>query len=100
MGQEFSGYAAQLEAANRAIENSLDQLLELSVGGTAVGTGINSKEGYADKMATEISDLTGYSFKSAPNKFSAMAAHDAVVGTSGTLKTLAAALMKISNDPI
>ncbi len=98
LGQEFSGYAAQLRQARRVIENSLDQLSELCVGGTAVGTGINTKAAFAVMMAEEISHITGHTFQTAGNKFAAMAAHDAVVATSGALKTLAAALMKIAND--
>ena len=98
LGQEFSGFAAQIDQAKKAIERTLDDLYELCVGGTAVGTGLNTKRGYAESVAKEISRITGHPFKSAPNKFAAMAAHDAVVGTSGSLKTLAAALMKIAND--
>ena len=98
LGQEFSGYAAQLRQARAGIVNSLDALRELCVGGTAVGTGLNTKPGYAERMAEVISELTGEQFVTAPNKFAAMAAHDAVVAASGALKTLAAALMKIAND--
>lgn len=98
LGQEFSGYAAQLKQAKEVIKNALIHLSELCVGGTAVGTGLNTKNDYADKMASEISKITGLEFSSAKNKFAAMAAHDAVVETSGALKTLAAALMKIAND--
>ena len=98
LGQEFSGYAAQLKQAKRVLENSLVHLSDLCVGGTAVGTGLNTQKTYADKMAAEISRITGVEFRSAENKFAAMAAHDAVVETSGALKTLAAALMKIAND--
>ncbi|MFT5126875.1 MAG: fumarate hydratase class II [Rhodothermales bacterium] len=98
LGQEFSGYAAQLRQARVGIVHAQDGLRELCVGGTAVGTGLNTKPGYAERMAEVISELTGESFVTAPNKFAAMAAHDAVVATSGALKTLAAALMKIAND--
>ena len=98
LGQEFSGYAAQLQQAQSVIGGSLEGLYELCVGGTAVGTGLNTKRGYAEKMAEEIGQITGYPFRSAQNKFAAMAAHDAVVAASGALKTLAAALMKIAND--
>ena len=98
LGQEFSGYAAQLEQAKEAIESSLSQLQELPIGGTAVGTGLNTLEGYDTMMVEEISQITGHSFKLARNKFAGLAAHDALVQTSGTFKTLAAALMKIAND--
>jgi fumarate hydratase class II len=98
LGQEFSGYAAQLRQARVGIVNAQEALRELCVGGTAVGTGINTKPGYAEAMAEAISELTGERFVTAPNKFAAMAAHDAVVAASGALKTLAAALMKIAND--
>ena len=98
LGQEFSGYAAQLNHAKDAVEKSLDSLSELCVGGTAVGTGLNTKKGYAEKIADEITRITGHPFRTAENKFAAMAAHDAVVGISGALKTLAVALMKIAND--
>ena len=98
LGQEFSGYASQLRQAIVTIESTLRHLYELCVGGTAVGTGLNTKVGYDVKMAAEISSLTGHPFVTAPNKFSAMAAHDAVVASSGALKTLATALNKIAND--
>ena len=98
LGQEFSGYVCQLQQAAAAISQSLDWLSELCVGGTAVGTGLNTKPGYAEMMAEEISTITGKSFHTAPNKFAAMAAHDAVVAASAALRTLAAALMKIVND--
>ena len=98
LGQEFSGYTTQLKQARHIIEKLLDGLYELCVGGTAVGTGLNTRQGYAEKMAEEISRITGYPFKTAPNKFAAMAAHEAVVAMSGALKTLAGALMKIAND--
>jgi fumarate hydratase class II len=98
LGQEFSGYAAQLEQAGTAVRNSLDWLYDLCVGGTAVGTGLNTKPEYAQMMADEIAAITGHPFRTAPNKFAGMAAHDAVVNASGALKTLAAALNKIAND--
>lgn len=98
LGQEFSGYAAQLEHAIRAIRNSLDHLSELALGGTAVGTGINTPEGYAERVAAVIAELTKLPFRTAGNKFEALASHDALVGAHGALKTLAAALMKIAND--
>ncbi len=98
LAQEFSGYAAQLEQAYEAIENTLDHLYELAIGGTAVGSGLNTKVGYDKKMAEEISTITGHPFKAGRNKFAGLAAHDAIVETSGALKTLAAAMMKIAND--
>lgn len=98
LGQEFSGYAAQIEQAHEAIAPTLKHLSELPIGGTAVGTGLNTKTGFDTRMVEEISRITGHSFKVARNKFSALAAHDAIVELSGALKTLAAALMKIAND--
>jgi len=98
LGQEFSGYVAQLEAASNYIEKTLPGLYELALGGTAVGTGLNAPPGFAEKSAAKIAELTGLPFVSAPNKFSALAAHDAFVFSSGALKTLACALMKIAND--
>lgn len=98
LGQEFSGYAAQLEMAGEAIEHTLPHLYEIAIGGTAVGTGLNTKVGYDTKMAQEISKITGHSFVVTRNKFAGLAAHDAIVETSGALKTLAAAMMKIAND--
>ena len=98
LGQEFSGYAAQVEMAAEAIENSLAHLYELAIGGTAVGTGLNTRPGYDAKMAEELSRITGHPFKTARNKFAGLAAHDAIVEASGALKTLGAALMKIAND--
>jgi fumarate hydratase, class II len=98
LGQEFSGYVAQLDASIRRIEAVLPELYELALGGTAVGTGLNTHPEFADRSAAKIAELTGYSFVSAPNKFAALAGHDAIVATSGTLKTLATALMKIAND--
>jgi fumarate hydratase class II len=98
LGQEFSGYASQLEHGIRAVENTLAHLSELALGGTAVGTGINTPSGFADKVAKKIADLTGLPFVSAQNKFESLAAHDAIVETSGALKTVACSLMKIAND--
>jgi fumarate hydratase class II len=98
LGQEFSGYAAQLTHSLKHINDSLDHLSELALGGTAVGTGLNAPAGYDVLVAQKISSLTGYSFKTAPNKFESLAAHDALVNASGALKTLAVSLMKIAND--
>ncbi len=98
LGQEFSGYASQIEQATEVIVGAMGHLDELCVGGTAVGTGLNTKPGFDKKMVEAISEITGHSFKPARNKFAAMAAHDAIVETSGALRTLAAALMKIAND--
>jgi len=98
LGQEFSGYTAQIDHAVRRIEQARTSLYPLAQGGTAVGTGINSPPGFADGFAAEIAKLTGYPFVSAANKFAALAAHDAVVEVSGALNTLAVALMKIAND--
>ncbi len=98
LGQEFSGYAAQLDYALRTINNALPHLSELALGGTAVGTGINTPKGYSEHVAGRIAALTGLPFVSAPNKFEALAAHDAVVEMSGALKTAACSLMKIAND--
>ncbi|MCB1136851.1 MAG: class II fumarate hydratase, partial [Chlamydiia bacterium] len=98
LGQEFSGYASQLEHGLVALNNSLCHLSELALGGTAVGTGINTPPGYAERVAQVISDLTGCPFRSASNKFEALAAHDALVEGSGALKRLACSLMKIAND--
>jgi len=98
LGQELSGYVSQLNHGLRAIENSLDHLSELALGGTAVGTGINTPEGYADLVADYIADITGLPFVSAENKFEALAAHDAIVEAHGALKTVAVSLMKIGND--
>lgn len=98
LGQEFSGYAAQLMYAIRAIENTLAHLSELALGGTAVGTGLNTPKGYADRVAKNISNLTSLPFITAPNKFEALAAHDAIVESHSALKTAAVSLMKIAND--
>jgi len=98
LGQEFSGYVSQLNHGLKALKNTLDHLSELALGGTAVGTGINTPPGYAEKVAEKIADLTGLPFKSAENKFEALAAHDALVETQGALKQLAVSLNKIAND--
>ena len=98
LGQEFSGYVAQLDADLERIQQVLPGIYELAVGGTAVGTGLNSPPEFADRVAAKIAELTDLPFVSAPNKFAALAAHDAVVFASGALKTLAASLMKIAND--
>ena len=98
LGQEFSGYASQLDHALTAVENALPHLYELAWGGTAVGTGLNAPEGYAEKVADRIAEKTGLPFKTAPNKFEAMGAHDSAVEMSGSLKTMAASLNKIAND--
>ena len=98
LGQEFSGYHAQLKKCIERIEYALKEILFLAQGGTAVGTGINSKKNFDKKIVKEISNFTQIKFKPAPNKFAELAAHDAIVNFSGTLNTCAVALMKISND--
>jgi fumarate hydratase class II len=98
LGQEFSGYVSQLEKDLERIRATLPDLYELAIGGTAVGTGLNTHPEFADRVAQEIATLTGLPFVSAPNKFAALASHDAIVQTSGSLKTLASSLMKIAND--
>jgi fumarate hydratase class II len=98
LGQEFSGYAQQLDNDLKRIELALDGLYELALGGTAVGTGLNTHRDFALKAASHIADITNLPFRSAPNKFEALAAHDAIVFASGALKTLAASLMKLAND--
>lgn len=98
LGQEFSGYAAQLNYGILAVEKALPVLYEIALGGTAVGTGLNTHPRYASRVAEVISELTGYPFVSAPNKFEALAASDAVVEMSGALKRLACSYMKIGND--
>jgi fumarate hydratase class II len=98
LGQEFSGYVAQLDHDIARIKTVLPDLLELAIGGTAVGTGLNTHPEFADRCAGRIADLCGLSFKAAANKFAALAAHDAMVMASGALKTLACSLMKIAND--
>ena len=98
LGQEFSGYVSQLDHGLRALNNTLDHLSELALGGTAVGTGINTPEGYAENVAKYIATFTGYPFKTAENKFEALAAHDALVETHGALNQLAVSLNRIAND--
>jgi len=98
LGQEFGGYVSQLDHGLKALNNTLDHLSELALGGTAVGTGINTPEGYAELVASKIAEFTGLPFRSAENKFEALAAHDALVETHGALKQLAVSLMKIAND--
>jgi fumarate hydratase class II len=98
VGQEFSGYVSQLDHGLKAIKNSLEHLRELALGGTAVGTGINTPKDYDKNVAKHIAQLTGLPFKTAANKFEALAAHDAIVEAHGALKTVAVSLMKIAND--
>lgn len=98
LGQEFSGYVSQLEHGLRALRNTLDHLSELALGGTAVGTGINTPKGYDVKVAEYIAQFTNLPFRTAENKFEALAAHDAIVETHGALKQIAVSLMKIAND--
>jgi fumarate hydratase class II len=98
LGQEISGYVSQLTHAIRAIEHTLPHLAELALGGTAVGTGINTPPGYAVNVAKHIARLTGLPFVTAENKFEALAAHDAIVESHGALKTAACSMMKIAND--
>jgi fumarate hydratase class II len=98
LGQEFSGYVSQLDHGLKALKNTLPHLSELALGGTAVGTGINTPPKYAEKVAAKIAQLTGYPFVTAENKFESLSAHDAIVETSGALKTLAVSLMHIGNN--
>ena len=98
LGQEFSGYAAQIKHGIKALNNTLPHLQELAIGGTAVGTGINSPNGFAEKAAFYIKKFTGLPFQTAPNKFAGLAAHDALVESHGALKQLAVSIMKIAND--
>ena len=98
LGQEFSGYASLLTAGIRAVESSLPRLYELALGGTAVGTGINTPKGYAELVARKIAELTGYPFVTAPNKFDALSAHDALVAAHAALRQVAISLMKIASD--
>lgn len=98
LGQEFSGYVSQLDHGLRALNSTLAHLSELALGGTAVGTGINTPKGYSENVAKHIAQLAGLPFVTAENKFEALAAHDAIVETHGALKTLAVSLMKIAND--
>ncbi|MEO0689923.1 MAG: class II fumarate hydratase, partial [Pseudomonadota bacterium] len=96
LGQEFSGYAKQIEYGIARLENALPRVLELAQGGTAVGTGINSKAGFAEKFAAHVAQATGHAFVTAPNKFEALAAHDALVELSGALNSVAVSAMKIA----
>jgi fumarate hydratase class II len=98
LGQEFSGYVQQIDNSIRALKNALEMVRELALGGTAVGTGLNTPKGYDVLVAKKIADLTGLPFVTAPNKFEALAAHDAMVELSGALKRSAVALMKVAND--
>jgi len=98
LGQEFSGYVAQLDDGLARIEACLPELYRLAIGGTAVGTGLNAPKGFGEAAAQRLAELTGLPFVSAPNKFAALAAHDALVAAHGTLRTLAVSLMKLAND--
>jgi fumarate hydratase class II len=98
LGQEFSGYVQQLDNGMRAVKNAMEMVRELALGGTAVGTGLNTPKGYDVLVAKKIADFTGLPFVTAPNKFEALAAHDAMVELSGALKRVAVSLMKIAND--
>jgi fumarate hydratase class II len=98
LGQEFSGYAAQLDFGIKALRHTLPHLAQLALGGTAVGTGINTPAGYSEKVASYIAEFTGLPFVTAENKFEALAAHDAIVETHGALKQIAVSLNKIAND--
>jgi len=98
LGQEFSGYVSQIDHGIRCVDNSLLHLCEIALGGTAVGTGLNSPDGFAEAVAEEISRITGFPFISAPNKFEALGARDAMVEVSGALKRVAVSLYKIAND--
>ncbi len=98
LGQEFSGYAKQVENGIKRIEQTMPMLMELAQGGTAVGTGLNAPKGFAEKVAERIAAITGLAFTSAPNKFEALAAHDAMVMTHGAINTVAVSLFKIAND--
>ncbi len=98
LGQEFSGYVSQLDHGLKALKNTLPHLTELALGGTAVGTGLNTARGYDVMVAKKIAELTGYPFQTAENKFESLSAHDAIVETSGALKTMAVSLMHIANN--
>ena len=98
LGQEFSGYAAQVANGIKRIEATLPDLMQLAQGGTAVGTGLNAPKGFAERIAARIAEITGMPFTSAPNKFEALAAHDAMVMSHGAINTVAASLFKIAND--
>ena len=98
LGQEFGGYVMQLKLGMERIEATLPRLYLLAAGGTAVGTGLNTRIGFAEKVAGKVSDLTGLPFVTAPNKFEALACHDAMVEVSGALNVVACSIMKIAND--
>jgi fumarate hydratase class II len=98
LGQEFSGYVSQLNHGLKALHNTMDHMSEVALGGTAVGTGINTPPGYSELVAQKIAEFTGLPFRTAENKFEALAAHDALVETHGALKQLSVSLMKIAND--
>ncbi|WP_417686689.1 class II fumarate hydratase [Roseibium sp.] len=98
LGQEFGGYAVQVENGLRRVREGLDGLYDLAQGGTAVGTGLNTKQGFAENFAKQVADITGLPFRTAPNKFEALAAHDAYVYAHGALNTVAVSLFKIAND--
>ncbi len=98
LGQEFSGYTSQIKHGIGHLDDSLDHLKELAIGGTAVGTGLNTPEGFDEIVVSYLNELTGVNFKPAPNKFEAIAAHDSIVNCSGALKTIATSLIKIAND--
>jgi len=98
LGQEFSGYVAQLDAALQGVEAALPALQKLAIGGTAVGTGLNTPKGFGERCASILAEETGMAFESAPNKFAVLAAHDAMAAMSGSLRVLAGAMMKIAND--
>jgi fumarate hydratase class II len=98
LGQEFSGYLSQIEHGLGALKNTLEHLKEIALGGTAVGTGLNTPKGYSEAVAKTIAELTGLPFVSAPNKFESLAAHDAIVETHGAIKQIAVSLFKIAND--
>ncbi|XP_078413383.1 fumarate hydratase, mitochondrial isoform X2 [Cetorhinus maximus] len=98
LGQEFSGYVQQIKYGMERIKAALPRIYELAAGGTAVGTGLNTRIGFAEKVAAKISELTGLPFVTAPNKFEALAAHDALVELSGTMNVVACSLMKVAND--
>jgi len=98
LGQEFSGYVSQLDHGLKSLKNTLDHLSELALGGTAVGTGLNTPSGYAEKVAEKIAKYSGMPMRTAENKFEALAAHDAIVETHGALKQIAVSLMKVGND--
>jgi fumarate hydratase class II len=98
LGQEFSGYVSQLDHGIKTIENAIGHLSELPIGGTAVGTGLNTPKGYSKKVVDYISKNTGLSFKESPNKFEGIASHDCIVEMHGALKTISASIYKVSND--